>query len=164
MLSPQRRRVRWISSQRPDAAQALRPIAGDAAGLLFATSLIGAGMLAVQVLTGSAAYALSEAFGWKYGLERKPAQAKQFYAVIVLATAVGMALGFTGVNPIDALFWKAVLNGFVSTPLLVLIMLIANNRSVMGDKANHRLTNILGWATTAVMFTAAIALAVTSLT
>jgi NRAMP (natural resistance-associated macrophage protein)-like metal ion transporter len=144
-----------------DAAQALRPIAGDAAGLLFAAGLIGAGMLAVPVLTGSAAYALSEAFGWRYGLERKPDQARQFYAVIVIATLLGMALNFTAINPIDALFWTAVLNGFVAPPLLVLIMLIANNRKVMGDKTNHVLTNVLGGATTVVMFAAAIGLALT---
>jgi Mn2+/Fe2+ NRAMP family transporter len=144
-----------------DAAQALRPIAGDAAEVLFAAGLIGAGMLAVPVLTGSAAYALSEAFGWKYGLERKPTQAQQFYAVIVVATLVGMALNFTPINPIDALFWTAVLNGFVAPPLLVLIMLIANNRKVMGDKTNHSLTNALGWSTAVVMFAAAVGLVVT---
>jgi NRAMP (natural resistance-associated macrophage protein)-like metal ion transporter len=144
-----------------DAAQALRPIAGDAAEVLFAAGLIGAGMLAVPALTGSAAYALSEAFGWKYGLERKPAQARQFYAVIVVATLLGMALNFTPINPIDALFWTAVLNGFVAPPLLVLIMLIANNRKVMGDKTNHALTNALGWATAVVMFAAAVGLVVT---
>jgi Mn2+/Fe2+ NRAMP family transporter len=115
-------------------------------------------MLAVPVLTGSSAYALSEAFGRRYGLERKPDQARQFYAVIVIATLLGMALNFTAINPIDALFWTAVLNGIVAPPLLVLIMLIANNRKVMGDKTNHALTNVLGGATTAVMLAAAIGL------
>jgi Mn2+/Fe2+ NRAMP family transporter len=81
--------------------------------------------------------------------------------VIVAATLVGMALNFSGINPIDALFWTAVLNGFVAPPLLVLIMLIANNRTVMGDTVNGRFTNLVGWATAAVMFAAAIGLLVT---
>jgi NRAMP (natural resistance-associated macrophage protein)-like metal ion transporter len=144
-----------------DAAQALRPIAGDAAGILLAIGLIGSGFLAVPVLTGSAAYAVSEAFGWRYGLDQNPGRAKHFYAVIVAATLVGMGINYLGINPIDALFWTAVLNGFVAPPLMVVIMLIANNRSIMEQRTNGWFTNLLGWLATILMFAAAIALVLT---
>jgi len=144
-----------------DAAEALRPLAGAAAAILLALGLIGAGFLAVPILTGSAAYALSEAFGWRYGLDQNPARAKQFYAVIAVATLVGMLINFVGINPIDALYWTAVINGFLAPPLLVLIMLIANNRAVMGKRVNGPWTNLLGWAATAAMFAAAVVLVLT---
>ena len=144
-----------------DAAEALRPLVGDAATLLFAVGLIGAGFLAVPILTGSAAYAVSEAFGWKYGLDQKPARAKQFYAVIAASTLIGLVVDFLGINPIDALFWTAVINGFAAPPLLFLIMLIANNRAIMGDRTNCTAVNVLGWTATLAMFSAAIALALT---
>ena len=146
-----------------DAAEALRPLAGDGARFLLAIGVIGAGILAVPILTGSAAYAVSEAFGWKYGLDEKPHRAKQFYAVIVGATLVGMLINFLGINPITALFWTAVLNGFLAPPLLIVIMLIANNGEIMGKRVNGRWTNLLGWATTIVMTVAAVALVITSL-
>src|SRR5437879_6408885 len=111
-----------------DAAKALRPLAGDAATILLAVGLTGAGFLAVPVLTASAAYAISEAFGWRYGLDQPPHRAKQFYAIIAASTIIGIAINFVGINPIAALFWTAVINGFLAPPLLVLIMLIANNR------------------------------------
>src|SRR5216117_2097541 len=111
-----------------DAAQALRPLAGDLSSVLLAIGLIGSGVLAIPILSGSAAYALSEAFGWKYGLDRNPASAKQFYAVIAAATLGGMGINFLGINPIAALFFTAVINGFVAPPLLVLIMLVASSR------------------------------------
>jgi len=144
-----------------DAAQALRPIAGDAAGLLLAVGLMGAGFLAVPILSGSAAYALSEAFGWKYGLDSHPGRAKQFYGVIAAATVVGLGINFIGINPIDALFWTAVINGFVAPPLMVLIMLVANNRKIMGQRVNGLGLNVLGWLATILMFAAAIALVFT---
>jgi NRAMP (natural resistance-associated macrophage protein)-like metal ion transporter len=144
-----------------DAAQGLRPLAGDAAGILLALGLIGAGFLAVPILTGSAAYAMSEAFGWRYGLDENPGRAKQFYAVIVVATIVGMLINFAGINAIDALFWTAVINGFVAPPLMVLIMLVANNRRIMQDRTNGRASNILGWLATVAMFSAAIGMVVT---
>ncbi|MGI8587667.1 MAG: Nramp family divalent metal transporter [Chloroflexia bacterium] len=144
-----------------DAAQALRPIAGDAAGLLLAVGLIGAGLLAVPVLTGAAAYAVAEGFGWNSGLDERPGRAKQFYAVIAGAMLVGMLINFTGISPVQALFWTAVLNGFLAPPLLVVIMLIANNRKVMGEHVNGRRMNALGWLTTALMFAAAVALVLT---
>ena len=145
-----------------DAAQALRPLAGDASGILLAVGLIGSGLLAVPILTGSAAYAVSEAFGWRYGLDCKPGRAKQFYGVIAAATLIGMLINFVGINPIDALFWTAVINGLIAPPLLVLLMLVSNNRQVMGDKVNGLPSNVLGWAATVVMFAAAIALVFTS--
>jgi NRAMP (natural resistance-associated macrophage protein)-like metal ion transporter len=144
-----------------DAAEALRPLAGNAASLLFAVGLIGAGCLAVPVLTASAAYALSEAFGWRWGLNERPERAKPFYAVIVVAMLVGVLINFLGINPIDALFWSAVLNGVLAPPLLVLLMLVANNREVMGERVNHWGTNVLGWGTTFVMFAAAVGLFLT---
>jgi NRAMP (natural resistance-associated macrophage protein)-like metal ion transporter len=141
-----------------DAAQALRPIAGDAAGILLAVGLIGAGFLAVPILTGSSAYAVAEGLGWPFGLDKKPNRAKQFYIVIAGSTLVGMLINFTGINPIQALFWTAVINGLLAPPLLVVIMLIANNKKVMGKRVNDWRTNTLGWAGTVVMFAAAIAL------
>jgi NRAMP (natural resistance-associated macrophage protein)-like metal ion transporter len=146
-----------------DAAQALRPIAGDAAALLLAIGLIGAGVLAVPVLTGSAAYGVSEAFGWKSGLDSKPGRAPQFYAVIVAATLVGMAINFLGINPISALVLSAVLNGLIAGPLLILVMLVSNDRKVLGARTNGRALNVIGWITTGVMCIAAIGLIVTTL-
>jgi NRAMP (natural resistance-associated macrophage protein)-like metal ion transporter len=147
-----------------EAAQALRPIAGDLSAALLAVGLIGAGVLAVPVLTGSAAYGVSEAAGWKFGLDRKPTKAPQFYAIIVAATLVGMSIDFLGINPITALVITAVINGLLAAPLLVLVMLVSNNRKVMGKRTNGRRLNALGWGTTVVMAVAAIALVVTSIT
>lgn len=146
-----------------DAAEALRPLAGDLSSILLAVGLIGSGVLAVPILSGSAAYALSEAFGWQYGLDQNPGQAKQFYAVILVGTLVGVGIDYLGINPIDALFFTAVLNGFVAPPLLVVIMLVSNNKKVMGERTNSRLTNVLGWGAAVVMFLAAGVLLVTSL-
>jgi NRAMP (natural resistance-associated macrophage protein)-like metal ion transporter len=146
-----------------DAAQALRPLAGDASALLLAVGLIGAGVLAVPVLTGSAAYGVSEAFGWASGLDRKLTRAPQFYAVIVAATLVGMAINYLGINPITALVLSAVLNGLVGAPLLILVMLVSNDRAVMGERTNGRLLNVVGWLTTIVMGVAAVALILTTI-
>lgn len=140
-----------------DAAQALRPLAGNAASVLFALGIIGAGFLAVPVLTGSAAYAIAETFGWQYGLDKKPERAKQFYAAITISTATGMLINFIGINPIKALFWTAIINGFLAPPLLVVIMIVANNKEIMGNRTNGLWTNVLGWTTAVVMFAAAIA-------
>lgn len=144
-----------------DAAQALEPLAGSAAKYLFAIGLIGVGFLAVPILTGSAAYAVAETFGWECRLDDKPREAKQFYAVIAASTLVGMLINFVGINPMSALFWTAVINGLVSPPLLVIIMLVSNNRRVMDDKVNGIGTNIIGWAAVLVMFAAAIGMLVT---
>jgi Mn2+/Fe2+ NRAMP family transporter len=139
------------------AAEALQPIAGDAAGVLFAIGIIGSGFLAVPVLASSASYAVAETFGWKRGLDEKPYQAKRFYAVIVASVGVGMLVNFLGINPIDALFWTAVINGFLAPPLLALIMIMANDRTLMGRHANNRWTNLVGWGTAALMALAGLA-------
>jgi NRAMP (natural resistance-associated macrophage protein)-like metal ion transporter len=144
-----------------DAAKALEPLAGPAAGLLLALGLAGTGILAVPILTGSAAYAVSEGFGWRFGLDAKPARAKQFYGVIVAATVIGMLMNFIGINPIDALFWTAVINGFMAPPLLVLILIIANNRGIMGSRTNGRWTNLLAGLGTVAMTVAAVILVLT---
>jgi Mn2+/Fe2+ NRAMP family transporter len=146
-----------------EAAQALRPIAGDASELLFAVGLIGVGVLAVPILTGAAAYGVSEAFHWRSGLNRKLSGAPQFYLVIIAATFVGMAINFLGINPITALVLSAVLNGLVAPPLLVLVMLVSNDKAVMGRRTNGRLLNVVGWLTTIVMSVAAVGLIVTTI-
>ena len=144
-----------------EAAQALRPLAGNFATILFAIGLIGAGLLAVPVLTGSAAYAVAETFGWRSGLDEKPRRAKKFYGIIALSTLVGVGIDFLGINPITALFWTAVINGVVAPPLLVVVMLVSNNNKVMGPRTNGLFTNIMGWLAAAVMFAAAIGMFLT---
>jgi NRAMP (natural resistance-associated macrophage protein)-like metal ion transporter len=144
-----------------EAAQALKPIAGPAASLLFSLGIIGAGLLAVPVLTGSSAYAVAETFGWNCSLDAKPKDARQFYVVIALSTLVGIAIDFLGINPIRALFWTAVINGLISPPLLVIIMLVSNNKKVMGKRVNNAWTNIMGWLAAAVMFAAAAGMVLT---
>lgn len=144
-----------------DAAQALRPLAGDSAYFFLALGLIGTGFLCVPVLTGSAAYAIAETLGWKHGLDEKPRRAKLFYGVIAVSTLVGMLINFLGINSFKALVWTAVINGFLAPPVLVVIMLIANNKAVLHNRTNGLIANIGGWITTAVMFAAAIALAFT---
>jgi Mn2+/Fe2+ NRAMP family transporter len=145
-----------------DAAEALRPFAGDFAGALFAAGMIGAGMLGIPVLTGSAAYAIAEAFGWRYGLQRRWSQAKPFYAVIVVATILGATMNLVGINSIDALFYAALLNGIIAPPILVLVMLAARNPKVMGRQTIGPLLTFLGWLATAVMFLALAGLAFTT--
>jgi NRAMP (natural resistance-associated macrophage protein)-like metal ion transporter len=144
-----------------DAAQALAPLAGRWATLLFAVGIIGAGFLAVPVLTGSSAYAVAETFKWKCSLDARPREAKHFYGVIAISTLVGMLINFIGINPIKALFWTAVINGVIAPPLLVIIMLVSSNKKVMGEKVNGIGTNIVGWIATAVMFAAAIGMILT---
>jgi NRAMP (natural resistance-associated macrophage protein)-like metal ion transporter len=141
-----------------EAAEALRPLAGGAATVLMALGLIGTGVLAVPILTGSAAYAVCEAFGWKCSLDARPGQAKEFYLVLAAATAGSLLINFSGISPMDALFWTAVINGFLAPPLLLVIMLIANNKNVMGDRVNGLGMNILGWITVVVMVAAAVGL------
>jgi NRAMP (natural resistance-associated macrophage protein)-like metal ion transporter len=142
------------------AAEALRPVAGDAAFLLMTLGLVGSGVLAVPILTGSSAYAVCEAFGWKQGLNKKCRDAKRFYGFIIGATAAGALINYLGIPPVTALFWTAVLNGFLAPPLLVVIMIISNNKKVMGKRVNSLSINVLGWATTAAMFAAAAGLVV----
>jgi NRAMP (natural resistance-associated macrophage protein)-like metal ion transporter len=143
-----------------DAAEALRPLAGNAAFLLMTLGLVGSGVLAVPILTGSSAYAVCEAFGWKQGLNKKCRDAKWFYGFIIGATVAGAFINYVGVPPVTALFWTAILNGFLAPPLLVVIMIISNNKKVMGKRVNNLSINILGWATTAAMFAAAVGLVI----
>jgi len=138
-----------------DAAVALRPLAGKAAEMLLAVGLIGTGFLAVPILTGSGAYAVAEALGWKHGLDKRPEYAKSFYALIAVSTLIGMAINFTSISAVKALFLSAVINGLLAPPLLVLILLICNNTKIMGKQINGRVVNICGWATMAVMTLAA---------
>lgn len=144
-----------------EAANALRPFAGDFAFLLFALGIVGTGLLAVPVLAGSAAYAVAETCGWKESLGLKWWQAKGFYAVIALATVAGLLLNFIGIPPFRALYYTAVLNGLAAPPLLFLILRIANNKKIMGTHTNGRVSNVLGWMTTLVMTGAGVALVIT---
>jgi Mn2+/Fe2+ NRAMP family transporter len=127
----------------------------------MALGLIGTGLLAVPILTTSAGHAVCEAFGWKCSLDARPGRAKEFYLVLGVSTLGGFLLDFVGISPIDALFWTAVINGFLAPPLLVVIMLIANHKAVMGRRVNGWWENVLGWTTTAVMSAAAVALTLT---
>lgn len=145
------------------AAEALRPLAGDAAYLLFAFGLIGTGFLGVPVLAGSAAYAVAEAGAWRGGMDEKPRAAKKFYAVVGAAMIAGMSLDYAGFNAIKMLFWSAVLNGVLAPPLIVIILFVCNNRRVMGERTNGKILNWLGIVAAIVMSLAAIAMAVTSL-
>ena len=141
-----------------EAADALRPLAGDAASLLFALGIIGTGLLAIPVLAGSSAYATSELFGWREGLSTTFKQAPQFYAVIGVATLLGIAMNFAGVGEIRALFVAAVINGVTAPILLFVIMLAAGDRKVLGEFVPGRLLLGLGWLTAIVMAIAAVAL------
>lgn len=138
------------------AAQALRPLAGPFAEAVFALGIVGTGLLAIPVLAGSGAYGIAETFGWREGLGQTLDHAKGFYAVIAASTLLGLALNFLGVNPIAALVYTAVLNGIIAVPLLVLILLIANNRAILGEHTNGRLSNVVGILTAAFMGVAAV--------
>jgi NRAMP (natural resistance-associated macrophage protein)-like metal ion transporter len=133
------------------AAEALRPIAGVFTFALFAAGIIGIGMLAVPVLAGSGAYALGEALGWTTGLDRKPLDAKAFYGTIAVSTLIGIGINFVGLDPIKALFWSAVINGVVAVPLMVIIMLMAMRRDVMGRFVLPRALWAMGWLCTGTM-------------
>lgn len=138
------------------AAQALRPIAGQFAFIVFALGIIGTGLLTVPVLAGSAAYALGEAFEWPVGLAFKANRAKAFYGTISIAVIVGALLNFSPLDPIKALFWSAVINGVVAVPTMAIIMVLASRRTVMGEFLLRPLLKTVGWIATAVMFLAAV--------
>jgi NRAMP (natural resistance-associated macrophage protein)-like metal ion transporter len=145
------------------AAEALRPIAGNYAATIFALGVVATGLLAIPVLAGSAAYAVGEARRWPIGLARQPREAKAFYATIVVATAVGVLLNFTPINPIKALIWCAVINGIVAVPVMALMMLMAANEKIMGQFTIGGWLTWLGWIATATMALAALAMGVTYL-
>lgn len=143
-----------------DAAEALRPIAGDFAFELFSLGIIGTGLLSLPVLAGSVAYAFGEAQGWKCGLENKPWEAVGFYSVIAAATLLGVGLGFTPIDPMKALFWSAVVNGFVAVPVMAAMMWVGSQRDNMGRFVTNGAVRIFGWGATIVMAAAAASMAV----
>ena len=143
------------------AAEALRPLAGEGAYLLFTIGLVGTGMLGVPVLAGSCAYALSEAAAWRGSLEDRPRLAWKFYAVVAASMALGLALDFFGFDAVKMLFWSAVTNGVLAPPLIVLVVLLTSDPKVMGKHANRPLLRVLGWATAALMAAAAVAMFMT---
>ena len=135
-----------------DAALALRPFAGDFAFTLFAIGIIGVGLLAIPILAGSASYAISETFGWKFGLYRKLKKATAFYGVIIIAMFLGVILNFVGIDPIKALIYSAVLNGIISPIILFFIVKISANEEIMGQFKNRKIANILGYFITGFLF------------
>ncbi|HEY5209820.1 MAG TPA: divalent metal cation transporter [Stellaceae bacterium] len=140
------------------AAEALRPLAGNFAFLLFALGIVGTGLLAVPVLAGSAAYAVGEALQWKVGLGRLPHEAKAFYGLIAAATLIGIVINFVGLDPIKALYWSAVINGIVAAPLMVVMMLMTANSKIMGRFTLPWPLKTVGWIATLVMIVTALAL------
>ncbi len=143
------------------AAEALRSVAGPLTFAIFAAGIIGTGLLAIPVLAGSAAYASGELFSWHVGLARRPGRAKAFYATIAAATAIGVALNFTAINPIKALYWSAVLNGVAAVPVMIMMMRLTMRSSIMGEFTLPRLLRVVGWLATAAMASTVIAMAVT---
>jgi NRAMP (natural resistance-associated macrophage protein)-like metal ion transporter len=141
-----------------EAAAALEPLAGTGAEILFAMGVVGVGFLAVPVMTAGAAYDLAQSLGQPSSLNAKPREAPLFYLTIALVTVLAVLLNFIGLNPMKALVWSGVVQGFSVPPLLLLMMLMTNDRQLMGDSVNSRLTNTLGWITTAATFAAAAAL------
>jgi Mn2+/Fe2+ NRAMP family transporter len=133
------------------AAEALKPIAGAFAEIIFALGIIGTGLLAIPVLAGSTAYAIGEGRKWPVGLSRKPKQAVAFYSVLALSVGLGVILNFTPVDPIKALYWSAVINGILAAPVMVMLMLLVRNRKVMGDLVVRGWLYALGWASTVAM-------------
>jgi Mn2+/Fe2+ NRAMP family transporter len=146
-----------------EAAKALEPLAGRLAEAIFALGVLGAGLLAVPVLAGSAAYAVGEMFRWPIGLDRAPREAKAFYGVIAVATAAGVILNFSPIEPMQALFWSAVVNGVIAVPIMVVTMLMARNPGVMGEHTIGPSLTIVGWLSPAAMAAAAVAMIVLSL-
>ena len=140
------------------AAAALKPIAGEYAFLLFSLGIIGTGLLAVPVLAGSAAYAVGEVRGWRTGLEHRPNQAKGFYGIIGIAILLGVAVDLSPLDPIKALFWSAVVNGIITVPILVAVMIVVSRRRQMGKFVATTSQRVIGWATVAMMAVAAVAM------
>jgi len=139
-----------------DAAQALRPLAGDMSYLLFAIGIIGTGLLGIPILSGSAAYAISESLNWKEGLHKKLSHAYSFYGIMIFSMLIGLLINFVGLDSIKALIYSAVLNGLIAPVILILIVLLASNKKIMGDFSNSWLTKTIAWITVALMSVAAI--------
>jgi Mn2+/Fe2+ NRAMP family transporter len=145
------------------AAQALKPIAGQFATLIFTFGIVGTGLLAVPVLAGSAAYAVAEAAGWPVGLAREPREAVAFYATLALAAGIGIGINFTPINPISALYWSAVINGVVAVPIMVILMIMTARRRVMGEFTIGPILKTLGWTATVAMFASVVGMVITAL-
>ncbi|HZV65642.1 MAG TPA: divalent metal cation transporter [Telluria sp.] len=143
------------------AAEALRPLAGEFAFILFALGIIGTGMLAVPVLAGSAAYAVTESFKWRNGLDLKAVEAQEFYGIIALATIGGMLLNFAPIDPIKALVLSAQINGVIAVPIMTVMMMLAHNQKIMGDYTLTRRHTIIGWFGVAIMLVAVVAMFMT---
>jgi len=143
-----------------DAAAALKPIAGNFAYLLFAVGIVGIGLMAVPVLAGSSAYAVSETLGFKEGLSKKFKADPRFYIIIAASTLIGMVISWLGINPIKALYYAAALNGLTAPPLMVMILLVSNNKKIMGSYVNKKISSIIGWVITFIMSVAGIMLIV----
>lgn len=143
-----------------DAAQALKPVAGNLASLVFSLGIIGTGLLAVPVLAGSSAYGVCEIGGWNASLEHKPMRAKVFYAVISIGMILGLAIDWSPINPMKALFWSAVINGVAAVPVLVGLMIVVSKPSIMGEFVASPWLKFFGWLATAVMGAAALAMIV----
>jgi NRAMP (natural resistance-associated macrophage protein)-like metal ion transporter len=140
------------------AAEALRPIAGELTFLIFCLGIVGTGMLAIPVLAGSAAYAVAETFRWKEGLDLKLYEAREFYAIVAVATLGGLVVSFTEIDPIKALFWSAVINGVVAVPIMVVMMILAGASKVMGNFTTRPYLKLLGWLATITVGTAVVAM------
>ena len=145
-----------------DAARALEPVAGKFAFLLFSLGIVGTGLLAIPVLAGSTAYAVCETRGWKVGLDNKPWEAVGFYTIIAAAVGFGLAIDYSGLDPIKALYWSAVVNGLIAVPMMAAMMLVATSRKKMGEFTAGPVLRALGWTSTAVMAAAAVAMIATS--
>jgi len=143
------------------AAEALRPLAGNGAYLLFTLGLIGTGILAVPVLAGSCAYAISEAAAWRASLEKKPRSAKKFYGVLAAAMTIGLVINYAGLDAVKMLFWSAVVNGVLAPPLILLVILLTSDPRVMGDRVSSAMERGVGWVTFAIMGAAVVGLLIT---
>jgi Mn2+/Fe2+ NRAMP family transporter len=140
------------------AAMALKPLAGDAAYLLFAIGIIGTGLIAIPVLSGSLSYIIMETFGWEQGLDKKFHEAKAFYIIIAISLLLGLSLNYIGISPVQALIYTAILYGLTAPVLIAIILHISNNKKVMGKFTNSKATNILGFSAMIIMTFAAVAL------
>ena len=140
------------------AAMALKPLAGNLAYLLFAIGVIGTGLIAIPVLSGSVSYIITETFGWEQGLDKKFHEAKAFYTIIAISLVLGLSLNYIGIKPIQSLIYTAILYGLTAPVLIAIILHISNNKKIMGENVNGRTTNILGFAALIIMTVAAVAL------
>ena len=139
------------STVSPAAAQALKPLAGNLAYFLFALGVIGTGLIAIPVLSGSISYIITETFGWEQGLDKKFHEAKGFYVIIAISLLLGLSMNYIGISPIKALIYTAVLYGVTAPVIIAIILHIANNEKIMGTNVNRRITNILGFAALIIM-------------